>query len=128
MAGRGKRKGTQAYKVPIVLDAVSAEVHEPYRTLLLVHAYVKLPRVKLSAAELQDVEVRGEDDITILNVRVKPAGVDFLLTYLRGFRRTVVSDYLFPLPLDADLPANETVAKRALAKIVNNRRKRRGSR
>jgi len=96
---------------------VAEVVDEPYRTLLLLHAKVKMRRSDLSALRMVDIEVDGPE-VRLSGNRLQPDGVPILRSYLRHHLARVDSPYLFPLPSDHSKPANEGVAKKKLARVA----------
>lgn len=113
-------KGMLAYRSPIVLRQVET-LPEPYRTALLVHPHVRLPREKLLAMPLLDVGIGADGRIRLGDVPLSPGGTPILSAYLRGWLAHRASPYLFPLPADPVKPASEGVARRYMSQIIAGR-------
>mgnify|MGYP001591359341 CR=1 FL=1 len=114
-------KGQLAYRSPIVLRRVEAEVPEPYRSVLLVHAHApKANRDIIINAQIGTVATES-GVVTIAGCQLDGEGRRILSAYLRDYLAGVESEWLFPLPADASKPANAAVCKRYLNAIVTGK-------
>lgn len=116
MSEKGEPR-VELFRQPIVLQRIEAACPEPYRTLLLVHAYLQtrgLSREQLAEARLDDVATDADGQVTILGAPIAPYGVQVLRDYLRTWLVRRDSPYLFPMPRDGDDHAKSPMAKRFL--------------
>jgi len=98
-----------------------AEIHEPYRTGLLVHSYIRLGRDKVFASLLSDLELDSE------GVRLQAKDIDracwsHLHKYLRTYLTRVESVYLFPLPSNPSKHLNAEYAHQLMGRILHGDR------
>lgn len=117
-------RGPELYRSPPVLQRVMLRAPEPYRTLLVVHAYLSRAfrggRERLAEATIDDVQT-VDGIVYVCEAALDPYAARILQLYLGGPRARIASPWLFPLPRDPARPANPVLAKRYLNRAAAGR-------